>query len=57
MIQSEQQAGLIRPFRDAEDYYNRQQMAKLEQDTEKWRVQKELERRGVEFTPAGDTAS
>ena len=47
----------IRPFRDAEDYYNRQQMAKLEQDTEKWRVQKELERRGVEFTPAGDTAS
>ena len=47
----------IRPFRDAEDYYNRQQMAKLEQDTEKWRVQKELERRGVEFTPAEDTAS
>lgn len=47
----------IRPFRDAEDYYNRQQVAKLEQDTEKWRVQKELERRGVEFTPAGDTAS
>ena len=47
----------IRPFRDAEDYYKRQQMAKLEQDTEKWRTQKELERRSVEFTPVGDTAS
>lgn len=47
----------IRPFRDAEDYYNRQQMVKLEQDTEKWRIQKELERRGVEFTPARDGQS
>lgn len=47
----------IRPFRDAEDYFHQKQMEQLNQEAEIYRVQKELQRRGVEFTPAGDPAS
>lgn len=47
----------IRPFRDAEDYYNQKQMEQLNLESEKCQVQKELEHRGVEFKPAGDTTS
>ena len=47
----------IRPFRDAEDYYNQKQMEQLNLESEKCQVQKELEHCGVEFKPAGDTAS
>ena len=46
----------IRPFKDAVDYYHRQQMAKLEQVTESQSLEKELRRRGVEFIPL-DSAS
>lgn len=42
----------ISPFREAEEYYNQKQLERLELETEKQRVQKEL----AKFTPAGDTA-
>lgn len=46
----------IRPFKDAVDHYNRQQMAKLEQDTEKWRVQQKLQHHGAAFHPVENSA-
>ena len=46
----------ISPFREAEDYYHQKQLERLNRDTEKRRVQTELERCGAAFIPAGGTA-
>lgn len=47
----------IAPFREAEEYYNQKQLERLGLESEKWRVQKELELRGAKFTPVEDSAS
>ena len=47
----------IAPFREAEEYYRQKQLERLGLESERWRVQKELELRGAKFTPVEDSAS